>query len=862
MPPKNTEKKLDSIKELQKNISQILVINNSSLKPYIELFEYAPENIYQQPLGNLIGFFEIKEYSEDSAYVVNFLTSVLKKEYYANPRRSVAESFDSAMNKVNLALSEVAKHGNVEWIGKLHACICVIEKNSIHFTVAGNAKIFLNRKKVLTEISEGLSSDESQPHPLKTFINVSSGRLEKEDKLIITCEDIFHILKLSELKKSLQRLTKPQFVQFLKTALSNELEMIATIIADFEEVKKAPATKNIFLEDDEFLPEAINVFSQAAFPKKNPASAQKIEKSNQELEQVAAIEYTDKKTGHIYVQGGAPPEEISQAQHYWEQAVEKISDGWLFTKNSLARKYKFHKKQLGKKIQQAKINAQLQKQERLRQQELEKERLLEQQLQTEFLEKQKASELEVQTLARIAPEQSPISSAPKKRLTEIINLKEKLTSSEKFPNENSIKANKKNSSYQPKAIDSKVEVAENQSSNLNLGVTSYYSETDNNLEAQRGQALFEKLKPILQKVCALVPSGPNYIKNIKKNLSQKVANVAEKTKSTKINLKDSQIIPHLSKLKKIYQSLSSKQKLTIFLAILVIFIAPIFINIWLNKPKPVTIKDLPAEPSISQISKLTTEKNINFNTETTNLIANINLSKVILADKNIVTLTKEKIIILKNGQQFDYPLPSDASSVLSSAYMPSLSMLLILTDQGKLLSFTITNSKFSENKINLPTLSTNSLIGTYLTYLYVLDPASNQIARFPRADGGFGEKINWLKDITALTGISDLTIDDSVYVIQNNQIIKFLKGKRENFTLETSATPVHFDKIFTTIDLKSLYALDVQNSRLVQYDKATGAITAQFYNEALKNSTSLAVDEKNKTAYVVTSSGLISMAIQ
>ena len=194
MPPKNTEKKLDSIKELQKNISQILVINNSSLKPYIELFEYAPENIYQQPLGNLIGFFEIKEYSEDSAYVVNFLTSVLKKEYYANPRRSVAESFDSAMNKVNLALSEVAKHGNVEWIGKLHACICVIEKNSIHFTVAGNAKIFLNRKKVLTEISEGLSSDESQPHPLKTFINVSSGRLEKEDNIIITCEDIFHIL--------------------------------------------------------------------------------------------------------------------------------------------------------------------------------------------------------------------------------------------------------------------------------------------------------------------------------------------------------------------------------------------------------------------------------------------------------------------------------------------------------------------------------------------------------------------------------------------------------------------------------------------------------------------------------------------
>lgn len=80
--------------------------------------------------------------------------------------------------------------------------------------------------------------------------------------------------------------------------------------------------------------------------------------------------------------------------------------------------------------------------------------------------------------------------------------------------------------------------------------------------------------------------------------------------------------------------------------------------------------------------------------------------------------------------------------------------------------------------------------------------------------------------------------------------------------MENSNTPIQFDKIFTTIDLKSLYAMDTQNSRLVQYDKASGTITAQFFNEALKTGTSLTVDEKNKTAYVVTSSGLVSVAIQ
>ncbi|NTV41247.1 MAG: hypothetical protein HGA61_03150, partial [Candidatus Moranbacteria bacterium] len=109
---------------------------------------------------------------------------------------------------------------------------------------------------------------------------------------------------------------------------------------------------------------------------------------------------------------------------------------------------------------------------------------------------------------------------------------------------------------------------------------------------------------------------------------------------------------------------------------------------------------------------------------------------------------------------------------------------------------------------------------------------------------------------------SEMTIDDSIYLIQNNQVVKFFKGKKQALNLENSTTPIHFDKIFTTIDSASLYVLDTQNSRLIQYDKATGNIISQFYNEAFKNGQAFAVDEKNKTAYVVTNEGLISVALQ
>jgi hypothetical protein len=152
-------------------------------------------------------------------------------------------------------------------------------------------------------------------------------------------------------------------------------------------------------------------------------------------------------------------------------------------------------------------------------------------------------------------------------------------------------------------------------------------------------------------------------------------------------------------------------------------------------------------------------------------------------------------------------------------------------------------------------------MGTYLTYLYVFDPTANQISRFPRAEGGFGAKTGWLKDSTTLSGASDMTIDDNIYAVENNQVLKFFKGKKIDFKLEDSNTPVHFDKIFTTPSLQNFYALDTQNSRVVQYSK-DGTLLAQFFNETLKNATSLAVDEKNKTAYAATSSGLISISLQ
>lgn len=305
MPPKKTERKLLL---LEASFEDILVCNDKALRPLLEAFVFEPENIDQKNLGTLFGIFEVADNSEDSSYIVNYLLSVIKKEYFSKPKRAPIESFEAALHRGNLALSKIAEHGNVSWIGKLNAIIAIIEKNNLHLTQAGNTSAFLFRAGSLTNVSEGLSSPEAESNPLKTFVNVSSGRMEESDKLVVTTESIFDIFSLEEIKKSILRFSKDNFVQFLKTALINELQKAAVLIIDMQE-KTAPALITI-PKKKESTP---NVFSQNAFKKERAAQAVSTKILEEiEKEKATTIEDKNKNTSHLYIKETIEPEQKNE----------------------------------------------------------------------------------------------------------------------------------------------------------------------------------------------------------------------------------------------------------------------------------------------------------------------------------------------------------------------------------------------------------------------------------------------------------------------------------------------------------------------------------------------------------------------
>ncbi|EKE20039.1 MAG: hypothetical protein ACD_8C00059G0001 [uncultured bacterium] len=882
----NDNKDKNVLKDLEKTISPVLVVNNSALKPYVELFEYLPENIYQQPLGSLVGFFEIKEYSQESAYIVNFLTSVLKKEYYANPKRPVTESLDSALHKVNLALSELAKQGIVQWLGKINAAICVLEKNNAHFSVSGNAKIFLYRKQILSEISEGLASDLPEPHPLKTFINVSSGRLEKNDRLLITSEDIFHILPILEIKKNFQRHEGEKFVQFLRTALSNQMEMIASMVVEMNETVPEPTTKKASRKK---ILSTTNVFSEKTFAN---SSAPEIdiqkdlfEESEEILEESG---YTDKKTGHIYIQGEASssiPEANPQLSLYKDLAKEKITQAVFVTKNEIRKRWSLYKKQLAKKrelrIQEQARLAEIEAEEKKR---LEEQRVLEEiENEQRLAEQRELEEIRLQQEKIALAEQAKIA---KKEELERIEIQQKIQvqindepEKEEFQ-EIEIEAEIENSplskyemSFKEKLRRAKMEQQQKQhGESIDLRKTEISSVITEELEYQeeiieihRGNGKIEAEKQSLKS--NLQDFGKKFIPTIKRVAQFAIKSSGEiwqkiKTKKTARTENSStlSVVPHLSTIKNLYARFNSKQKLYIFGALALIFIVPIFIVRFMDKPKEELVAQLPAAPPTQQ-EILRNEKNITFDTQIKNVISKKDVVATLLANDNPTLISKTTITIIENNQPSEFPIPAEFGTPIKSAYMQDLSLIFLVTDSSKVISFSPISKKFTDNKIDFANISKGSFIGTYLTYMYVLDQKSNQIYRFPRADGGFGEQSNWLKDSISLSGVSGMTIDDNIYVIQNNQVLKFFKGQKQSFTLEASATPVQFGNLFTTPDLQFIYALDTQNSRLVQYSK-DGNISAQYFSKDLEDGISLGVDEKNKIAFVATSEGLISISIQ
>ncbi len=308
--------------------------------------------------------------------------------------------------------------------------------------------------------------------------------------------------------------------------------------------------------------------------------------------------------------------------------------------------------------------------------------------------------------------------------------------------------------------------------------------------------------------------------------------------------------------------LLSKKHSKIFLLILFIVLTPIIIGIIItSKKKEETVKKIGL---IEELPNITTSQIENKNkinqiaslpTTIKLLAGNANILLVYTDDSQIYEINKETRSYIK----LNIPTKIALSDIKAINYITSLN-LFFLSSNTMIVSYSPKVHKFIENKISLP--NNFNLVGqnTYLSYLYLLDDSSKQIYRYPRAPGGFTSSKKWLyKPLTHDAKISAMAIDENIRITYTDGIIeKYSRGKlltTKQFNLKS------LDFIDAPENSKNYYLLSKQDGKILKINKSSDEIEKEYENNAIQNTTTFNIDEKNNSIYIFDNKKIFSITL-
>lgn len=154
-------------------------------------FVYEPENIYEKNLGSLYVIGELRNTLPQNLKLLDDIAKAIKKNYYTFSQKFPEKALSQSLKKTNEYLAEKVKKENVSWLGNLNFAVFSLKDSNLIFTKTGDIKILLLRAGQIIDIGKNLDLREIEPYPLKIFLNVVSGELTQDDKILVLTKEIF-----------------------------------------------------------------------------------------------------------------------------------------------------------------------------------------------------------------------------------------------------------------------------------------------------------------------------------------------------------------------------------------------------------------------------------------------------------------------------------------------------------------------------------------------------------------------------------------------------------------------------------------------------------------------------------------------
>jgi len=794
--------------------TEISVARNRAVEPYIKTFAFSPENVTQESLGMLVGAFSVSDRSESSEYVVNVIASVVKKEYYANPARGAVESFESTLHRINLALSELVKNGRTSWMGSLHGAIAVIEKEHIHFSATGDGKILLFRSGTLSDIGDGLASEEASSHPLKTFLEISSGRLTPDDCVLLASPEPIELFSPKDLERHANRLLpEGKFVRFLDTAMINDLRAGAVVVLD---AKEAERTKEVARQKKPKRkqaenPEQVNAWSGETFRKAAEERTKDILESYDPEEDIVVPEPTEiasPASQEIRIQGEIPG---NADEHPMVTRIRwMLEDAGNSFRNRVSRSIRDTRRKSAEAFDSVSTAV------------------------TDAAESAKSVRARLQEERTILPKDAP-------ELQGTISFPEKRPKRKPAPENDTATATRTDERH---GNESRIAELLNKASREPLPTDAE--------SASGPKDFFGKAVSVFSVIGTI---SRNFLTGYVSPATGKAYRFLCRL-SVVVTWRTATLCAMIWRR---FLALSPKRQL-LTAAALAFLLTGIGLMTWKSapakkaEPAPVVATEAPAPDPFPPVG----EKNASLATVTPLPATDRDIVTPIYLGDSLYVVTKTGVLDISRNLSYAMPLPGD---IRLAAGMKDLGLIFLLTEQGELYSFAPTNRALVKNAITLPSGFRAASVGSYSTYLYFLEEGTGRIYRFPRADGGFGDGVLWTKSAMPSDPRS-IAVSENIYGSGPSTLTAFSRGTSAgDFAQERPVTPLTITAVCADADLPDRFViLDAPAKRIILSD-GKGSILSQSFNDSLVSATACAISRDGTTVAVAGGTGSSVVAI-
>jgi hypothetical protein len=231
---------------------------------------------------------------------------------------------------------------------------------------------------------------------------------------------------------------------------------------------------------------------------------------------------------------------------------------------------------------------------------------------------------------------------------------------------------------------------------------------------------------------------------------------------------------------------------------------------------------------------------------------------------NVSDVSGERVVFLDSEQKQLIILnpQTKQTEVKALADLPTPQSLSVLSGEAALVSLgggikkvTLTGEPvISELKVEGDSNREAKFMDTFGQFIYVFNPAKNNIYRYAPSETGYSDPVGWLKSAPNLVfdDVSSLQIDGDIWLgTKKGEILRFASGRPGEFAIKGLSQPFNSALLLSTDEnAQNLYVLEAGQQRVVVFNK-NGDFIKEVKSASLASATHiLALEAQNKVLVV------------